>query len=83
LTDKFVPQINPITVTEFALWYWSIYQVNGVGFYNSNKIAGASQLHRHLQLIPMDVIAGMRNVDAVYVRSAMTRIILCHESWFL
>lgn len=67
MTDRFVPQISPITVTEFALWFWSINEANAVGFYNSNKISGASQQHKHLQLIPLDVISSMRSHDAEFV----------------
>jgi len=37
-----------------------------VGFYNSNEVAGASQEHRHLQLLPMDGLWAMRNTDAPY-----------------
>ncbi len=67
ISDVFQPQISPITIAEFALWYWSLYQANAVGFYNSNRISGASQLHKHLQLIPLDNLSRMRNSDAIYV----------------
>lgn len=36
----------------FALWV-GLRQIDGLAFYNGGKTAGASQRHKHLQLIPM------------------------------
>ena len=47
-------------------------ELESVGIFNSHHNAGASQLHKHMQLIPLDVMwearmhAGQR--DAEYVR---------------
>jgi hypothetical protein len=43
-------------------------QTRGVGFYNSNLMAGASQAHKHTQFIPGDAIWSLRNPDAPHVR---------------
>lgn len=64
----------PIEPMEFELLYWSIASSEGVGFFNSNKYAGASQPHRHLQFIPLDSIWSLRNPDATYVSSIQLTI---------
>lgn len=63
VSDAFQPQIAPITSTELALLYWALRTVDGVGWYNSNAIAGASQKHKHLQLVPKDVLWSLRKDD--------------------
>ncbi len=35
-----------------ALWY-SLREIDGLGFYNGGGAAGASQIHKHLQLVPL------------------------------
>ena len=67
VTNEFAPQIAPFQGTELELWHWTLLQTRGVGFYNSNGLAGASQAHRHMQFIPGDAIWSMRNKDATHV----------------
>jgi ATP adenylyltransferase/5',5'''-P-1,P-4-tetraphosphate phosphorylase II len=57
ISNQFHPQIGFINKKEFALWLWIILKIKGIGFYNSNKIAGASQPHKHLQIIPKDSVS--------------------------
>eukprot|EP01032_Pedospumella_encystans_P019037 gene19038-21655_t len=66
VTNEFAPQIAPFQGTELELWHWTLLQTRGVGFYNSNGLAGASQAHRHMQFIPGDAIWSMRNKDATH-----------------
>lgn len=40
-----------------------------MGFYNSDAISGASQKHKHLQLIPAESIRELREDGAANVRS--------------
>ena len=39
-----------------ALWL-CMQEIDGLAFYNGGKIAGASQRHKHLQLVPLPFIA--------------------------
>jgi hypothetical protein len=68
VTDEFQPQIAPFSAQELELWHWILLQTRGVGFYNSNRLAGASQAHRHMQFIPQDELWPLRNFDAPHVR---------------
>lgn len=71
VTDSFAPQVAPFVGFELELWHWVLLQTRGVGFYNSNSLAGASQAHRHMQFIPGDEIWSLRNADATHVRVCM------------
>lgn len=64
LTDEFSPQIAPLTPHELVLWHWILGEIRGVGFFNSNLLAGASQPHRHMQFLPLDELWHLRNVDS-------------------
>lgn len=65
VTDKFEPQNSALTSQDLEAWYWTIDTTNSIGFYNSNYIAGASQRHKHLQIIPLDVMFSLRPSDAL------------------
>eukprot|EP01040_Poterioochromonas_malhamensis_P003970 gene3970-4247_t len=56
VSNHYKPQIGLITKEEFAIWSWLTKKIKGIGFYNSNKVAGASQRHKHLQIVPQDSI---------------------------
>ena len=66
VTDEFVPQSTALTALNFDAWYWAIDQAGAVGFYNSNWISGASQKHKHMQIIPFDVLFKIRKYDATH-----------------
>lgn len=67
VSNDFAPQIAPLRGAELELLHWTLLQTRGVGFYNSNLLAGASQAHRHVQFIPGDAIWRLRNPDAAHV----------------
>lgn len=75
MTDEYAPQLTPLSAAELELWHWTLLQTRGVGFYNSNLMAGASQAHKHVQLIPGDVIWSLRNPDATHVSSCMVMLL--------
>lgn len=66
VSNAFKAQASPLTHNDFAVWYLTLSNANAVGFFNSNKRAGASQRHKHMQLIPEDVLWHLRSVDAEY-----------------
>lgn len=61
VTDEFHEQSSPLTYQDLEAWYWCIDQIGAVGFYNSALIAGASQRHKHMQLVPLATVAGLRD----------------------
>lgn len=56
ITREFAEQESLLTQADFeALWH-CLAEVEGLGFYNSGKTAGASQRHKHLQLVPTPLV---------------------------
>ncbi len=52
ITREFEPQESLISLTDFTA-LWTVFQeLDGFGFYNAGKVAGASQPHKHLQFVP-------------------------------
>jgi ATP adenylyltransferase len=54
-TRTFVPQTSPLTLPDFQAWAMGFGAQNALGFYNSGPLAGASQAHRHMQLVQTDI----------------------------
>ncbi len=52
VTRQFEHQTNWLTAADFAALWRCMQDVDGLAFYNGGKTAGASQRHKHLQLIP-------------------------------
>lgn len=51
VTEAFEEQNTRLNEGDFAALYNCLSEVDGLAFYNSGRIAGASQRHKHLQLI--------------------------------
>ena len=56
ITREFESQETLLNLDDFAALSACLLQVDGLGFYNSGKIAGASQRHKHLQLVPFPFV---------------------------
>lgn len=56
ITRDFEEQETLLNLNDFAALWACLLQIDGLGFYNSGKIAGASQRHKHLQLVPFPLI---------------------------
>jgi ATP adenylyltransferase len=52
VTRAFEQQEAWLNPHDFAALWQCLSAINGLGFYNGGKLAGASQPHKHLQLIP-------------------------------
>lgn len=52
ITREFEPQENLLNYHDFFALATVFEQINGLGFYNSGQLSGASQPHKHLQFIP-------------------------------
>lgn len=53
VTRQFEPQESWLTGDDLAVWLTCLEQYPSLGFYNSGAVAGASQPHKHLQLVPL------------------------------
>lgn len=61
VTKSFEHQETLLTEADFAALYVCMQEYNSLGFYNGGVIAGASQEHKHLQLIPLPITAQLTN----------------------
>ncbi len=76
VTRRFSDQLSLLDSADFHALAACMAEVDGLGFYNAGAVAGASQEHKHLQLVPLPLSAGPlpAPVDAVLGELApMTR----------
>ena len=57
VTRAFEEQTELLNIQDFMALAACMQEIDGLAFYNGGKIAGASQPHKHLQLIPLPMIA--------------------------
>ena len=62
VTRAFEEQTDLLNLEDFAALWFCLQEIDGLAFFNGGEIAGASQRHKHLQLIPLPFIA-----DVVYL----------------
>lgn len=53
VTRHFEHQETLLTQADFEALWRSLQEIDGLGFYNGGSAAGASQTHKHLQLVPL------------------------------
>jgi ATP adenylyltransferase len=53
VTRRFEPQEALLDLADFHALIAALREIDGLGFYNGGPIAGASQAHKHLQLVPL------------------------------
>jgi ATP adenylyltransferase len=53
VTRAFEPQDALLDLDDFSAWFACLAQFDGLGFYNGGRDAGASQPHKHLQIVPL------------------------------
>lgn len=56
ITRDFEEQETLLTLNDFIALWLCLAEIEGLGFYNSGKMAGASQRHKHLQLVPLPLV---------------------------
>ena len=56
ITREFKEQENQLNLADFLAVAITLAEINGLVFYNSGKLAGASQRHKHLQLVPLPLV---------------------------
>jgi ATP adenylyltransferase len=58
LTREYEDQETLLTLRDFVALWACLFEYNGLGFYNAGEAAGASQPHKHLQVIPLPLAPG-------------------------
>jgi ATP adenylyltransferase len=58
VTRAFEEQEDPLGRADFEALARCMIEVEGLGFYNAGAVAGASQRHKHLQLVPLPLGPG-------------------------
>ena len=58
VTREFEEQESLLTLEDFAALAVCMSAFDGLAFYNAGTVAGASQRHKHLQLVPLQLIPG-------------------------
>jgi ATP adenylyltransferase len=53
VTRDFEEQDNLLTPADFSALWTCMSEYNAIGFYNGGEAAGASQPHKHLQIVPL------------------------------
>lgn len=56
ITREFEEQETLLNIRDFAALWVCLTEIDGLAFYNSGKNAGASQRHKHLQLVPLPLV---------------------------
>ncbi|WP_017314325.1 ATP adenylyltransferase family protein [Mastigocladopsis repens] len=56
ITRAFEEQESLLTLQDFAAMWACLADFDGLVFYNGGKVAGASQRHKHLQIVPLPLI---------------------------
>lgn len=62
VTRAFEEQTDLLNLRDFEALSACMQEINGLGFYNGGKIAGASQAHKHLQLLPLPIVPDLEGV---------------------
>lgn len=58
VTREFEDQEELLTVADFEALLFALKEIDGLAFYNGGVVAGASQRHKHLQLVPLPFLPG-------------------------
>jgi sulfate adenylyltransferase (ADP) / ATP adenylyltransferase len=53
VTKQFAAQEELLDATDFDAFAWTLAETDGLALYNCGRDAGASQPHKHLQLVPL------------------------------
>jgi ATP adenylyltransferase len=69
ITRAFEEQESLLTRQDFEALWLCLAEIDGLGFYNSGKMAGASQRHKHLQLVPLPLVP---DGDSIPIESALS-----------
>lgn len=75
VTNDFEAQESLIDESDFAALFACLARFDALGFYNGGTIAGSSQPHKHLQLVPLPLDGHVLPVEP-YIEAARTDALL-------
>jgi sulfate adenylyltransferase (ADP) / ATP adenylyltransferase len=64
VTTAFEPQESLLDAHDFAALFACLRRFDGLGFYNGGTIAGSSQPHKHMQIVPLPFDGHALPIDA-------------------
>lgn len=70
ITREFESQDSVLTFEDFCALWTVLKQINGLGFYNGGKLSGASQPHKHLQLVPYPLV---NEIDTIPINNLILK----------
>ena len=76
VTRAFAEQTTWLTAADLAALWRCLREIDGLGFFNGGKDAGASQRHKHLQLVPFPLSP---NGTAVPLESALETAVFTNQ----
>jgi ATP adenylyltransferase len=62
ITRDFEDQESWLTLQDFEALWTTLAEIDGLAFYNGGKTAGASQRHKHLQVVPFPLVPGEASI---------------------
>ncbi|MDR5775345.1 MULTISPECIES: DUF4922 domain-containing protein [unclassified Caballeronia] len=65
VTSAFEPQEALLCADDFAALFACLAQFDGLGFYNGGSVAGSSQPHKHLQMVPLPLDGHALPIEAL------------------
>ena len=72
VTRDFEEQEDLINVGDFTALWSCMQEIDGLAFYNGGSAAGASQRHKHLQLLPLPLIP---DLESLPIQPAIDRVV--------
>ncbi|MCG8423247.1 MAG: phosphorylase [Proteobacteria bacterium] len=73
VTREFREQEEPLNSSDFAAMWACLAEFDGLVFYNSGPSAGASQRHKHLQMVPLPLIPDRSDDSSSHAQSQAAR----------
>jgi len=80
VTSAFEHQDSLLTIDDFAALASCMCEFDALGFYNGGMLAGASQTHKHLQIVPLPLAAGVERLIIEPVAFRAFRFVNVFES---
>ena len=72
VTRDFEEQEDLINIDDFVALWSCMQEIDGLAFYNGGSAAGASQRHKHLQLLPLPLIP---DLESLPIQPAIDRVV--------
>lgn len=86
ITKAYENQLTALTQADMMALLVCLRDVDGLGFYNGGKQAGASQHHKHLQIVPFPLEAGLTLPVQPFLRDGQfpftSQVLKMEQAWW-